>query len=203
MWSMMGWTEVLALSFEGIVAGIRSCKSFAHGSLNGNDLLKRSDRIREAGPHNSQIILTWISVPFMKIHNPLCHGERREFMIMSRFWFVRDSIDNWAKLLPLSIYGVTSSSSACTPEVVLFSIIFNLSLCEARRVPTSFFRRADLNPSEPCLPHQGLQLFTEIAWVEDFSSIGAFLLLCILYWYPYAKKKATGRGRDEVACMRW
>lgn len=94
----------------------------------------------------------------MKIHNPLCSIKPREkawihdnesisdlraysaVMVDSESWFVRDSIDrcadNWAKLLTLSIYGVTSSSSACTAEGSALEYNLNQGIM---RSATTFF----------------------------------------------------------------
>lgn len=61
-------------------------------------------------------------------------------MVDSESWFVRDSIDrcadNWAKLLTLSIYGVTSSSSACTAEGSALEYNLNQGIM---RSATTFF----------------------------------------------------------------
>lgn len=124
--------------------------------------------ILKSSPHHngSPAVRPGSACPSWKYTIPsvlLSHGKRREFKIMSRFWFVRDSIDNWAKLLPLSIYGATSSSSACTYSWSS-ALEYNLQpinhgiMWSAQGSPQTFFTstwmpfRADLNPSEPCLP---------------------------------------------------
>lgn len=135
--------------------------------VNGNKLLKLSYRIREAGPHNSQdhhrngSSAVWSGKLALHenkqsprsyqaaekawIHETRIRPWRKGLFCCNAVFFpllcVRDGIDrganNWVQLPPHSTYGVTFSSCACIPEVVLLSNIFNRSIA-AFGLPRSF-----------------------------------------------------------------
>lgn len=89
MWSIMGGIKIPVVFSRHCRR--YNCKSFAHGSLNGKNPLKRSTRIRKASPHNSQdhhrngspAVRPVLACPLWKYIIPsilLSHRERGKFM---------------------------------------------------------------------------------------------------------------------------